>query len=120
MRLALAGVSHHQAPLEMRERVAVDLATAGALAHGLSSVDAAHETVVLSTCNRTELYLASEDEHQLAELADSALLALAGPAAESLAPVAYRLADESAAGPARASSARSARSASPCSSSDAR
>jgi glutamyl-tRNA reductase len=97
MRLALAGVSHHRAPLELRERVAVDLATAGALAHDLSSAEAVHETVVLSTCNRTELYLASEDEQQLAELADSALLALAGPAAASLAPVAYRLADESAA-----------------------
>ncbi len=97
MRLALAGVSHHRAPLELRERVAVDLETAGALAHDLSSAEAAHETVVLSTCNRTELYLASEDEQGLADLADRALLSLAGPAAESLAPVAYRLADESAA-----------------------
>ena len=98
MRLALAGVSHHRAPLELRERVAVDLVTAGALARELSSGhDAAHETVVLSTCNRTELYLAAEDEERLAALADRALLSLAGPAAESLAPVAYRLADESAA-----------------------
>ena len=98
MRLALAGVSHHRAPLELRERVAVDLATAGALARELSSGhDAVHETVVLSTCNRTELYLAADDEGRLADLADRALLSLAGPAAESLAPVAYRLADESAA-----------------------
>ena len=98
MRLALAGVSHHRAPLELRERVAVDLETAGALARELSSGHgSAHETVVLSTCNRTELYLAAEDEAALAELADRALLSLAGPAAEALAPVAYRLADESAA-----------------------
>ena len=98
MRLALAGVSHHRAPLELRERVAVDLEAAGALARELSSGHGeAHETVVLSTCNRTELYLAADDEERLAELADRALLSLAGPAAESLAPVAYRLADESAA-----------------------
>ena len=98
MRLALAGVSHHRAPLELRERVAVDLEAAGALARKLSSGRGeAHETVVLSTCNRTELYLAADDEERLAELADRALLSLAGPAAESLAPVAYRLADESAA-----------------------
>jgi glutamyl-tRNA reductase len=98
MRLALAGVSHHRAPLELRERVAVDLTTAGALAHELSAgASGAHETVVLSTCNRTELYLAAEDDEGLTELADRALLSLAGPAADSLAPVAYRLADESAA-----------------------
>ena len=98
MRLALAGVSHHRAPVELREHVAVDLETAGALARELSAGrGAAHETVVLSTCNRTELYLAAEDEESLADLADRALLSLAGPAAEALAPVAYRLADESAA-----------------------
>ncbi len=100
MRLALAGVSHHRAPLELRERVAVDLTAAGALAHELSSgARGGHETVVLSTCNRTELYLAADDDEGLAELADRALLSLAGPAADSLAPVAYRLADESAALP---------------------
>jgi len=98
MRLALAGVSHHRAPLELRERVAVDIATAGALARELSSRHGGeYETVVLSTCNRTELYLAADDEESLAEHADRALLSLAGPAAETLAPVAYRLADESAA-----------------------
>jgi glutamyl-tRNA reductase len=98
MRLALAGVSHHRAPLELRERVAVDLETAGALAHELAAgQDDGYESVVLSTCNRTELYLAAEDQDHLSALADRALLSLAGPAADSLAPVAYRLADESAA-----------------------
>jgi len=98
MRLALAGVSHHRAPLELRERVAVDLETAGALARELATRQGdGHESVVLSTCNRTELYFASEDVGHLSELADRALLSLAGPAADSLAPLAYRLADESAA-----------------------
>jgi glutamyl-tRNA reductase len=97
MRLALAGVSHHRAPLELRERVAVDREGAATLARELSAAEAV-ETVVLSTCNRTELYVAAEqDEGGLAERADHALLELAGPASGSLAPVAYRLADESAA-----------------------
>jgi glutamyl-tRNA reductase len=96
MRIALAGVSHHRAPLELRERVAVDLETAGALARGLATADGpAHEAVVLSTCNRTELYLAGESA--VAEHADRALLSLAGDGATALAPAAYRLADESAA-----------------------
>ncbi|HET9242546.1 MAG TPA: glutamyl-tRNA reductase [Gaiella sp.] len=96
MRLALAGVSHHHAPIELRERVAVDLAAASALARELSSSDETLESVVLSTCNRTELYLAAADE-ALPDRADRALLGLAGPAADALAPVTYRLADESAA-----------------------
>jgi glutamyl-tRNA reductase len=97
MKLALAGVSHHRAPLELRERVAIDQAAAGALARALASGGGLCEAVVLSTCNRTELYLASEQERGVEELADRALLELAGDDAASLASVAYRLADESAA-----------------------
>jgi glutamyl-tRNA reductase len=97
MKLALAGVSHHGAPLELRERVAIDPVAAGALARALASGDGSCEAVVLSTCNRTELYLASEHERGVEELADRALLELAGDNAASLASVAYRLADESAA-----------------------
>jgi glutamyl-tRNA reductase len=97
MKLALAGVSHHRAPLELRERVAIDQAAAGALARALASGGGLCEAVVLSTCNRTELYLASGQERGVEELADRALLELAGDDAASLASVAYRLADESAA-----------------------
>ena len=95
MKLALAGVSHHRAPLEVRERVAVDLQAAGELARSLAASAPAHEAVVLSTCNRTELYVAGDDG--IVEHADRALLELAGPGAAALAPAAYRLADESAA-----------------------
>jgi glutamyl-tRNA reductase len=95
MKLALAGVSHHRAPIEVRERVAVDLQAAGELARSLAASAPAHEAVVLSTCNRTELYVAGDDG--IVEHADRALLGLAGPGAAALAPAAYRLADESAA-----------------------
>ncbi len=95
MKLALAGVSHHRAPIEVRERVAVDLQAAGELARSLAASAPAHEAVVLSTCNRTELYVAGDDG--IVEHADRALLELAGPGAAALAPAAYRLADESAA-----------------------
>ena len=96
MRLALAGVSHHRTPLAVRERVAVDLGAAAELARELAdSGGPAHEAVVLSTCNRTELYVAGDAG--IAEHADRALLELAGSGAPALAPAAYRLADESAA-----------------------
>ena len=98
MKLALAGVSHHRAPLALRERVAIDLPSAGVLARELAgAAGAGCEAVVLSTCNRTELYLARETDEELPERADRALLALAGDDPGSLAPVTYRLADESAA-----------------------
>ncbi len=95
MRLALVGVSHRQAPVELRERVAVDGEGAEALALQLAD---GCEAVVLSTCNRTELYLASDDENcDLDERASASLLALAGADGAALAPVIYRLGDDAAA-----------------------
>src|SRR5205085_2258115 len=49
-RLLLVGLSHHAAPLEVRERVALDEAT-----WRTSSAKTAG-TVLLSTCNRVEVY----------------------------------------------------------------
>jgi glutamyl-tRNA reductase len=95
MRLTLVGVSHRQAPVELRERVAVDPAGAAALSRELAD---GCEAVVLSTCNRTELYLASDDAgHHLDDRASASLLALAGDDGAALAPVLYRLGDDSAA-----------------------
>ena len=95
MKLALVGVSHRQAPVELRERVAVDADGAAALARTLA---VGCEAVVLSTCNRTELYLASDaQEALLGERAAETLLTLAGDDGVALAPVLYRLGDDSAA-----------------------
>lgn len=95
MRLTLVGVSHRQAPVELRERVAVGSADAAALAGELAR---GCEAVVLSTCNRTELYLATDDpSHPLEDRAIASLLALAGDDGTALAPLLYRLGDDSAA-----------------------
>lgn len=94
MRLSLVGVSHHRAPVELRERVAVDRDGAAELARRLAS---SCEAIVLSTCNRTELYLASEQDVPLAERSVAALLDLAGDAAAELEPVLYHLGADSAA-----------------------
>jgi glutamyl-tRNA reductase len=84
--LRLLGLSHHVAPVELRERVALDLEDAGALAHRLAAPGG--EAVCLSTCNRTELYLVGVEE-------EAALDALG--ADSELADVLYRLGDEGAA-----------------------
>ena len=94
MNLSLVGVSHHRTPLELRERVSVDSEAATALARELA---ADCEAVVLSTCNRTEIYLAAASDVTLEQRASSALVGLAHERGEELAPVIYRLADESAA-----------------------
>jgi glutamyl-tRNA reductase len=90
VRLTLVGVSHHAAPIELRERVALDPAAAAALA-----ADLGHETIVLSTCNRTELYLAREED--AANAAVATLTDLAADHAAELSGVIYRLHDEAAA-----------------------
>jgi glutamyl-tRNA reductase len=56
MSIAVVGISHRTAPLEIRERFVVD---ATASAHALRRLAAigCTEAVLLSTCNRTELYM---------------------------------------------------------------
>jgi glutamyl-tRNA reductase len=54
--LSLIGISHHGATLEVRERVALDPDEAAELARELAGEEG--EAVCLSTCNRTELYVA--------------------------------------------------------------
>jgi glutamyl-tRNA reductase len=83
-RLSLAGLSHHVAPVELRERVALDLDAAAALARSLG------DAVCLSTCNRTELYLSQGDD-------GPAVAALERLAGRSLRGVLYRLEEDEAA-----------------------
>ena len=91
MSVVLVGISHHRAPVELRERAALDLQRARELARTLAGVNG--EAVCLSTCNRTELYLAEESADEAERKAEAALLALE----EELGPALYRLRDEAAA-----------------------
>ena len=91
MHLILVGTSHHHAPVELREQVALDRDDAQALAARLAADG--REAVCLSTCNRTELYLAAGDVEQAERDAVEALASL-GP---SVAPALYRLHDRAAA-----------------------
>jgi glutamyl-tRNA reductase len=89
--LVLVGVSHHRAPVELRERAALDRADAAELARRLAG--ATGEAVCLSTCNRTELYLAEDSADAAVRKGEAALLALES----ELGPALYRLRDEAAA-----------------------
>ena len=91
MRFVLVGTSHHHAPVELRERVALDAAQGAVLAARLAV--GGGEAVCLSTCNRTELYVAAVDV-EAAERAAVAALAELEPEVE---PALYRLRDHAAA-----------------------
>jgi glutamyl-tRNA reductase len=91
--LHLIGLSHHVAPVELRERVALDLDGAASLSRALA--ESGYEAACLSTCNRTELYVTGGTEGEGQALA--ALVDLAGGRGEELASVLYRLGDEAAA-----------------------
>ena len=91
MRLVLVGTSHHHAPIELRERVALDRERARGLAARLAADGG--EAVCLSTCNRTELYVAGADAEAAERAAVAALAELEPQVEQAL----YRLHDHAAA-----------------------
>jgi glutamyl-tRNA reductase len=95
MRLVLVGTSHHRAPVELREQLFVSAAENPELVQRLAGADA--EAVVLSTCNRTELYLVDSDEEAAQGRAFGELTGLADLAETEIAAAVYTVADEAAA-----------------------
>ena len=91
MRLVLVGTSHHHAPVELRERVALGREQGAELAARLAATGG--EAVCLSTCNRTELYVAAPD----IEAAESAAVAALAELEPQVEPALYRLRDHAAA-----------------------
>jgi glutamyl-tRNA reductase len=56
MPLLITGISHHTASLEIREKIAITRLDYAARSKELLELDAVEEVVVVSTCNRTEIY----------------------------------------------------------------
>lgn len=61
MHLLLIGISHHTAPVELRERIDFQARGVEAALRRLAAPGTLREAVVLSTCNRAEVYGACED-----------------------------------------------------------
>jgi glutamyl-tRNA reductase len=59
--LFLLGVSHRTAPVNLRERLDFSSRDVGAAVEAVATRPSAAESVVLSTCNRSEIYVASGD-----------------------------------------------------------
>ncbi len=73
MKLQMVGCSHHNAPLEIRERLAFNAQQAAVALARWRAAFPRTEAVLLSTCNRVEVYTATEaakegpTHHQVAE-----------------------------------------------------
>ncbi|HSL70339.1 MAG TPA: glutamyl-tRNA reductase [Longimicrobiales bacterium] len=86
--LAVVGVNHRTARVEMRERFAFRPEEAQSLLRALVGRGGAREAVLLSTCNRTELYLALREDGT-PDVGASMLSHHAGTLREEAAPYLY-------------------------------
>jgi glutamyl-tRNA reductase len=73
MELLCLGLNHRTAPVEVREKFAVGTTKLGEAANELIALAEATEGVVISTCNRTEFYLAAENAKQALERIEARL-----------------------------------------------
>ena len=75
MKLVVLGLNHRSAAVEVRERFSFDKDEVASALNRLYEFDCVAECVILSTCNRTEIYAALEGvefpkEYMLAVLKD--------------------------------------------------
>ncbi|MEZ5301128.1 MAG: glutamyl-tRNA reductase [Verrucomicrobiales bacterium] len=61
------GINHHTAPVELRERMAVAQEKLAGAVHELTALEPIREAVLLSTCNRVEIYAAVNDDAEPAD-----------------------------------------------------
>ena len=62
MPIVVIGLSHHSSPVTVRERFAFSETIIPAALQKLRSAGIADEAVILSTCNRVEIYVATQLE----------------------------------------------------------
>ena len=67
MTLHVLGLNHHSAPLEVREKLAFPPERQGDALAELAGEPGVAEAVLVSTCNRTEIYCSADSETQVRE-----------------------------------------------------
>jgi glutamyl-tRNA reductase len=67
------GLNHETAPIEVREHFAVAAEQLGIKAKELTELSTIAEGVIVSTCNRTEVYVAAEDRQMAVDILESHL-----------------------------------------------
>src|SRR4051812_26135198 len=61
MHLLLVGISHRTAPVDLRERIDFQTRGVGQALRGVAGLGSTREAVIVSTCNRAEIYAAADD-----------------------------------------------------------
>ncbi len=96
MGVHVVGLSHHTTPLPIRERVTLDGPELHEALHALHGAGAA-EVVILSTCNRTEIYARDDADDAAAGAAHAFLRARGGLSEEDAGRFVYTRSDDAAA-----------------------
>ena len=81
MSLLVLGLSHHGAPIELLEAAALDTPSRGRLESAIVGSEHVVEAVVVSTCNRTEVYAEGVTFHGSLTAVSESLAALASSVA---------------------------------------
>ncbi len=90
MEICVTGLNHKAAPVELREKLAVDAPALGAALADVRGALSAAEAVVLSTCNRVELWTVHEEAAPGVDRVAAFLAGRHGVAPDALAPALYR------------------------------
>ena len=78
MQLTVLGLNHRTAPVEIRERFNFSQERVASILRRLRNYDNIPEAMLLSTCNRTELYMVIENPHDAIPFIKALLQHLAG------------------------------------------
>ena len=83
MEIVVVGMDHRWAPLEIREKVAFISRTIKEGIAALMTHSEVAETVILSTCNRSEIYVASEFAEKAVAILKDFYISVKTPEAET-------------------------------------
>lgn len=90
MKLLLTGVSHKTAPVEIRERMAFSEPVLAAALQDLKAHEGVAEAMILSTCNRVEITVTSDDQSDPQAIVDAFLSEFRHIAPAGVEPYLYR------------------------------
>lgn len=94
--ILLTGINHQTAPVEVRERVSFSAQEAPAALDALMAAPSLLETILISTCNRTEILLTTDDPAAAHKAAIACLTQQKGVLPEQVAPYIYLHREEAA------------------------
>jgi glutamyl-tRNA reductase len=96
MSILVVGINHRSGPLDLLERVTVAPDRLGKAVAGLAQRDSVREATIVSTCNRTEVYVVAEMFHGAYGDVRDLLCDLGGLDADTLSPHLYSHHDQAA------------------------